>query len=73
MKSFLLSTVLVLFFFSFAAAQGFGVGIKVGTNINKMAGNLLKTSLLMVTVPGYMQMLKQEKNGASSPKCFLTR
>lgn len=38
MKSLFLSAVLTLFFFSFASAQGFGVGVKVGTNINKMQG-----------------------------------
>lgn len=42
MKSFLLSAVFALFFLSFANAQGFGVGIKVGTNINKMQGQSFK-------------------------------
>jgi hypothetical protein len=42
MKSFLLSAILACFFFSFAGAQGFGVGIKVGTNINKIQGQSFK-------------------------------
>lgn len=42
MKSFLLSAVFIALFFSFSNAQGFGVGIKVGTNINKMQGQSFK-------------------------------
>jgi hypothetical protein len=42
MKSFFLSAILALFFFSFSNAQGFGVGLKVGTNINKMQGQSFK-------------------------------
>ena len=42
MKSFLLSAILASFFFSFASAQGFGVGVKVGTNINKIQGQSFK-------------------------------
>lgn len=42
MKSFFLSAILASFFFSFASAQGFGVGIKVGTNINKIQGQSFK-------------------------------
>lgn len=42
MKSFFLSAILASFFFSFANAQGFGVGVKVGTNINKIQGQSFK-------------------------------
>lgn len=42
MKSLFLSAILALFFFSFSNAQGFGVGVKVGTNINKMQGQSFK-------------------------------
>lgn len=42
MKSLFLSAILALFFFSFTNAQGFGVGVKVGTNINKMQGQSFK-------------------------------
>lgn len=42
MKSFILSAILASFFFSFANAQGFGVGVKVGTNINKIQGQSFK-------------------------------
>lgn len=42
MKSFFLSAILASFFFSFASAQGFGVGVKVGTNINKIQGQSFK-------------------------------
>jgi len=42
MKSLILSSILALFFFSFSNAQGFGVGVKVGTNINKLQGQSFK-------------------------------
>lgn len=42
MKSLLLSAIPALFFFSSASAQGFGVGVKVGTNINKLQGQSFK-------------------------------
>lgn len=42
MKSLFLSAILSVFFFSFSHAQGFGVGVKVGTNINKIQGQSFK-------------------------------
>ncbi|HOZ80390.1 MAG TPA: porin family protein [Ferruginibacter sp.] len=42
MKSLILLSILALFFFSFSNAQGFGVGVKVGTNINKLQGQSFK-------------------------------
>lgn len=42
MKSLFLSAVVALFFFSSSHAQGFGVGVKVGTNINKIQGQSFK-------------------------------
>jgi len=42
MKSLFLSAILASFFFSFSNAQGFGVGVKVGTNINKIQGQSFK-------------------------------
>jgi hypothetical protein len=42
MKSIFLSAILASFFFSFANAQGFGIGVKVGTNINKIQGQSFK-------------------------------
>lgn len=42
MKSLLLSAVCTFFFFSFSTAQGFGVGVKLGTNINKIHGQSFK-------------------------------
>ncbi|MBL0355916.1 MAG: PorT family protein [Chitinophagaceae bacterium] len=38
MKSLILSTALMLSFFSVANAQGFSAGLKLGTNINKIQG-----------------------------------
>ena len=73
MKSFLLSAVLVLFFFSFTNAQGFGVGVKVGTNINKLQGQSFKDQFTYGYSAGVYADIKTGKKWSIQPEVLFNQ
>ena len=73
MKSFLLSTVLAVFFFSFANAQGFGVGVKVGTNINKLQGQSFKDQFTYGYSAGAYADIKAGKKWSIQPEVLFNQ
>ncbi len=68
MKSILLSSVLALFFFSFADGQGFGIGVKVGTNINKLQGQSFKDQFTYGYCAGIYADIKAGKKWSIQPE-----
>ena len=73
MKSFLLSAVLALFFISFANAQGFGVGVKVGTNINKLQGQSFKDQFTYGYSAGVYADIKTGKKWSIQPEVLFNQ
>ena len=73
MKSFLLSTVLAVFFFSFVNAQGFGVGVKVGTNINKLQGQSFKDQFTYGYSAGAYADIKAGKKWSIQPEVLFNQ
>ncbi len=73
MKSLVLSSVLALFFFSFATAQGFGVGIKVGTNINKLQGQSFKDQFTYGYSAGVYADIKTGKKWSIQPEVLFNQ
>lgn len=73
MKSFLLSAILVSFFFSGAGAQGFGVGIKVGTNINKLQGQSFKDQFTYGYSAGVYADIKMSKKWSIQPEVLFNQ
>ncbi len=73
MKSFILSAVLALFFFSFSNAQGFGVGVKVGTNINKLQGQSFKDQFTYGYSAGVYADIKLGKKWSIQPEVLFNQ
>jgi opacity protein-like surface antigen len=73
MKSFLLSTVLAVSFFSFANAQGFGVGLKVGTNVNKLEGQSFKNQFTYGYSAGAYADIKTGKKWSIQPEVLFNQ
>ncbi|MES2850445.1 MAG: porin family protein [Bacteroidota bacterium] len=73
MKSFILSAVLALFFVSFSNAQGFGVGVKVGTNINKLQGQSFKDQFTYGYTAGVFADIKVGKKWSLQPEVLFNQ
>jgi hypothetical protein len=73
MKSFILSAVLALFFFSFSNAQGFGVGVKVGTNVNKLQGQSFKNQFTYGYTAGVYADIKVGKKWSLQPEVLFNQ
>lgn len=73
MKSLFLSSILALFFFSFTNAQGFGVGVKVGTNINKMQGISFKDQFTYGYSAGGYADIKLGKKWSIQPEVLFNQ
>jgi opacity protein-like surface antigen len=79
MKSFLLSALFVVSLFSFACAQdkdksyGYGTGIKVGTNINKIAGESFKNQFTYGYSAGAFVDIKLSKEWSLQPEVLFNQ
>ncbi len=73
MKSLFLSSILALFFFTFTNAQGFGVGVKVGTNINKMQGISFKDQFTYGYSAGGYADIKLGKKWSIQPEVLFNQ
>lgn len=73
MKSILLSTVLAVSFFSIANAQGFGVGLKVGTNVNKLEGQSFKNQFTYGYSAGAYADIKAGKKWSIQPEVLFNQ
>lgn len=73
MRSFLLSALLALFFFSVSNAQGFGIGVKVGTNINKLDGQSFKDKFTYGYSAGIYADIKTGKKWSLQPEVLFNQ